>query len=255
MNPPARSPRHRRTLTALTALLAVSAGCADAPTAPALAEWLARSEPLAAVLPPEQLPPAGSWLPMSGATPAAARLSELEGAADAAFRRGQLGAAARYRSEAGVLAATSLHGLPDARLLHTTREAVDLWLLRVERSTGGETSPAVGALLRPVMSGRDAAAASLAAGDTVAAARSLVRSAEEIRGVAPRLAVLRVLEGAESRVAALDPRGREAERARHLVSTAREALAADDAVRALQRAVYASQIARGQQLAEVDPEE
>lgn len=238
---------------ALCALALVAAtGCVDAPTSPALVEWLAADGELAAVLPPRSLPDPAEWLAADAR--GSARVAALADASDQALRHGRMSTAARLRAEAGSLAAASLSGAPDPGLLRRSGEAVDLWLLAVRGSAG---TPSAGglALLDSVAGGRESASASLAAGDTLAAARTLIRTAEQIRGGAPRLALLRVIDRTDARVATLGPASRESERARHLVRTARLALEGDDALRALRRVVYAAQLAGGQELEEIAPEE
>jgi hypothetical protein len=240
-------------LVAALALLSV-AGCADAPTFPNALQWLADGEEWIAVLPPEQLPHASAWARYAGdparAADLASRVTHLEVEATGALTRGDVVGASRLRREAVSLLERSIRSAPDPQILRDAAGAVDLWSDRVHANLSAEAAPGLAAALDSVAAARRDAARSLERGDSVAAAVALIDAGERIRSWAPTLVAVRALQRAELRLAERPLTAAEAERAQHLVRSAHQALLANDPVRALQRAVYALQIAGGQEVSQ-----
>lgn len=228
---------------------ATGAGCADAPMDPAALEWLPEGRVWAAVLPPDDLADATTWLPYVHAGPAGDaprnRVRLLEQQAAHASRRGDLGRARELREEAVRLAVGSLARAPDAPALQVAVGAVDAWLERVRTGSGATELPALAEALHAVDAARARTGHLLATGDTAAALHELSDASEHIREWAPTAVALRVLSHVEAQLQDSSLSTAETERADHLVRSARESLAADDPVGALHRALYALQVAGG----------
>jgi hypothetical protein len=246
--------RRRVAALALPALLAVLGACADAPTFPNALQWLADGEEWIAVLPPEQLPRASAWARFAGsdadAAALASRVSHLETEAVASLSRGDVYGAARFREQAVGLLERSIRLTPAAPLLRDAASAIDLWTDRVHANLRTDDAPGLLAALDSVAAARAAATRSLEAGDSIAAAVALIDAGERIRSWSPTLVAVRALQRAELRLAQHPLPPAEAARAQHLVRSAHDAVLARDPVRALQRAVYALQIAGGQEVAQ-----
>lgn len=243
-----RSPLARRWALLLCAA-ATAAGCADAPMDPGALEWLSEGREWAAVLPPDDLPEATTWLPFLDAGPAGdtprERVRVLERQADHASRSGDLLHARELRGEAARVAVESMVRTPDATALQAALGAVDIWIERVRAGSGATEPPALAIALDAVGAARHRAGSLLAEGDTTAALHELSAASEQIREWAPTAVALRMLWHVEARLQDSPLSDSEAERARHLVRSARESLGAGDPVGALQRAVYALQILGG----------
>ena len=239
-----------RLLVAVFAL--VLGGCADAPTFPAALQWLADGEEWVAVLPPAGLPRTTDWARFAGSgeetTRLAERLASLESAAALALSHGDVAGATRLRAESVGLLSLSLTRAPDAALLGDAASAIDLWNARVREKVDVEQAPALAAALDSIAAARADAALALESGDTVAAALALMEAGERIRSWSPTVVAVRLVDRADSRVGALTDDGIAATRARHLLRSSRQALRDDDPMRAMQRAIYALQLAAGQQM-------
>jgi hypothetical protein len=239
---------------ALLATVLLAGGCADAPTFPATLRWLAEGEEWIAVLPPSSLPTAAEWARSTG-DPAgrealALRMNSMEAQAAAALSRGDLAGATRLRSDATVLLSRSVRHAPDRGILQEGASAVDLWTTRVHADLGAEDAPALASALDSIAAARRDASRALAAGDSVGAARALIDAGERIRTWSPTFVAARLLGRVEARVAARAATGTDGLRAQHLLRSSREALGSGDPVRAMQRAIYALQLAGGQQMSE-----
>ena len=249
----------RRPLRRLAARLALAAlglaagGCADAPTFPAALQWLADGEEWVAVLPPAGLPQAADWARFAGEEEAPALAKELasvETSVALALSHGDVAGAARLRADAVLLLGRSIRRAPDAAILHDGATAVDLWGARVRETVKVEQAPALAAALDTIAATRTRAALALESGDSVAAALALLDAGERIRSWSPMVVAVRLVDRAEARVGALPTGTLAATRARHLLLSSRQALRSGDPMRAMQRAIYALQLAAGQQMAD-----
>jgi hypothetical protein len=233
-------------------LCALAGACADAPTFPAALRWLADGEDWVAVLPPADLPSATDWARYSGEVgevdAVVDRMTAMEAGVVTALTRGDVATAARMRSEAALLLGRSMTRVPDREVVDLAMGAIDLWTTRVALNVRLADTPALAAAVESISADRAAAASALARGDSLAAARTLMDAGERIRAWSPSLVAVRVLQRAETRVAQQANTGTAALRAEHLVRSARDALLAGDPARAMQRAIYALQLAGGQQM-------
>src|SRR5687768_12121522 len=236
---------------ALASLALVAGGCADAPTFPAALEWLADGEEWVAVLPPAGLPQAADWARFAAEeqAPALARqLASMETSVALALSHGDVAGAARLRADAVLLLGRSIRRAPDAAILRDGAAAIDLWGARVRETVQVDQAPALAAALDTIAATRSRAALALESGDSIGAALALLDAGERIRSWSPMAVAVRLVERAGERVGALPEEGVAATRARHLLLSSRQALRAGDPMRAMQRAIYALQLAGGQQL-------
>ena len=251
---PARRPLGRLLGGLALASLAVAAGgCADAPTFPAALQWLADGEEWVAVLPPEGLPQAADWARFASEEqgPALAqRLASMETAVALALSHGDVAGAARLRSEAALLLGGAIRRAPDAAILRDGAAAIDLWGSRVRETVRVEEAPALVAAMDTIAAARSRAALALERGDSIGAALALLDAGQRIRSWSPMAVAMRLVERADDRVGALPDDAIGATRARHLLLSSRQALRAGDPMRAMQRAIYALQLAAGRQMAE-----
>ena len=236
---------------ALVALAALAGGCADAPTFPAALQWLADGEEWVAVLPPAGLPQAADWARFADhdeAPALAKRLGSMESSVALALSHGDVAGAARLRADAVLQLKLSIHRAPDPVILREAGNAVDLWGVRVRETVDVEQAPSLAAALDSIAAVRSRATVALESGDSIGAALALLDAGERIRSWSPIAVAVRLVERAGARVGALPEEGISATRARHLLLSSRQALRAGDPMRAMQRAIYALQLAGGQQL-------
>ena len=231
-------------------LCAAAAACADAPTGPsALAEYHAMWQ---AVLPSEQLPHPSAWLGEDAGSEslrrATVRVRRFEADAGRAFERGDVRRFAEARRAAVTVLSEVMTAPPPAAIVTDARAAIDAWVVQVGPTVSAGDLPALSAAFAEVVRARDGAAASLASADSVGAALALIDAAERIRASTPTLISLHVIGRAEARLAGSDGGARARERARHLLLGAREAVASGEPIRAVQRALYALQLAGGQEM-------
>ena len=109
--------------------------------------------------------------------------------------------------------------------------------------------PELAAALERVEQERDAASEAMSDGRDEEAAVRLTLASEWARAWGPEGVALRVLDRVEERLAQTSAEGG-AERARHFVLSARQELSEGESLRAVQRALYALQLADGQGLSE-----
>jgi hypothetical protein len=251
------SERRGRTV-ACAALLALVAGCTDAPTSPQAFQLLAGGKDWIAIAAPTDLPTAATWAPFllqqgDSGHALVERVRALEHQADRARLDGEFARAGDLRREASSLAVNSLTAVPPASVVLESAWALDRWLRRVDAV--GVSEPHVVAAIDSVRAGRDAADGSLESGDTIAAVKQLMAASEQIRRWSPAEIAWRALQRAEVGVAAMPESGTAYNRARHLAQSAREELRSGDPLRALERALYAIQLAGGAQLSSAPADE
>lgn len=231
------------------ALAALGGACIDSPTYPGALHWLADDEAWVAVLPPDLLPTATAWARASrapGDTALVRRVSDLESAAVATLWGGDVTGATVRRAE--IVSALASVQVVDPALVRDASFAVDLWMGRVRDQVVVEEGTPLAAAVDTVSQLRDAAALALSEGDSIAGTVALIDAGERIRAWSPTVVAVRVLGRAEKRVAELPPGNPDGDRARHLIRSSTEAIRSGEPLLALQRALYALQVASGQRL-------
>lgn len=233
-------------------MLALLAACVDAPTAPQALQLAAGGREWLAIAAPKDLPTADTWIPFlmrqdAAGREAADRVRRMEEQAEQSQLEGEFAQASSLRRAAADLAVSSLSAAPSADVVLEATGSVDRWLERVD--TAGLARVIVAATVQSVRAGRVAAAASLQAGDTIQAIRQIAGVSEEIRRWSPSEIAWRALQRAELGVLAMRENGTAKSRANHLARSAREELRTGDPLRALERSLYAIQVAYGAQLA------
>lgn len=234
---------------------ALLAACEDAPTVPRAYVHPAEGTLWVAITVPPGLPDLQSWTPyLRGAGPQRAatlrRVRALQSDAERARRAGDLDRALRLEEEALRLAADALPAVPDVRAFPRSFTALDAWLDRAETQLAEVSLPQLETAVQAVRTEHGAAERALQAGDTAAAVLHLGTAALRVREYEPSAVALRVLERATQRLEAQSPDDVNAVRARRLLANARAALLERQDTRALQRALYALQIADGQAASE-----
>jgi hypothetical protein len=242
---------HRGRLLASVALLALLAACKDAPTAPEALQVVAAGRDWIAIAAPTDLPTTATWTPFllkqgDGGRAIVGQVKALERQAERSRKEGEFARAGTLRREASELAVKSLDAAPSADIVLESAGGVDRWLRSVE-AVGLERSLLVAATVDSVRAGRAAAREELAAGDTLAAVRHIMAASEQIRRWSPPEIAWRALQRAEAAVAAMPDGGADHVRARRLVQGSRQELRFGDPLRALERALYALQLADGAQ--------
>lgn len=232
---------------------AVLGACGDDPTVPEAIQRLAGGEEWAALSAPAGLPRLDTWMQYMSRSGAANReayemVRDLVRDGRQARREGRLQAAVELNREAERIAVLSLARTPDARLLQQALLATDAWADRVRNGFELDLHPRLGETVEAVLQKRALAAEQLESGDTSSAVLAVAEISEMIRSHAPEEVALRVLARTEDRIDtdALEPEA--AERALHLLVSARQELISGDARRALHRALYALQIVEGNEL-------
>lgn len=244
---------YRLNLSSGLLLCLLLVGCKDAPTVPASLQQLAGGQEWVAMPAPRDLPGLSTWLPhlergsQQGAA-VVARIEELTQRADGARREGRLAQAAELEQEAERIAVLSLARFPEAGDLLRAMYAVDFWAARVQAEVALERAPELAAALEEVKRSRVLAAAQLSSGDTTSAVLHLAAASQKIRSFTPTAVALRVLSRAEEQLRARPARGPAVERALHLLNSSRQELLTGDPRRALRRALYALQLAHGDQV-------
>jgi hypothetical protein len=242
----------RGRLLATAALLALLAACRDSPTAPEALRVVAAGRDWIAIAAPSYLPTTATWAPFllkqgDGGRAIVSRVKALERQAERSRKEGEFARASDLRREASDLAVRSLVAVPSADIVLESAGGVDRWLRSVE-AVGLEHSPLVAETVDSVRAGRAAARGDLAAGDTLGAVRHIMAATEQIRRWSPPEIAWRALRRAEAAVAAMPDGGADRVRARRLVQGSRLELRTGDPFRALERALYALQLADGAQV-------
>jgi len=257
-DPPLRTPRmpvpsgHRGRLLASAALVALLAACKDAPTAPQALQVIAAGRDWIAIAAPTDLPTTSTWVPFllkrgDAGRAVVGQVKALERQAERSRKEGEFALAGALRREASELAVSSLDAAPSADVVLESAGGLDRWLQSVD-AVGLGRSQLVAATVDSVRAGRAAAREALAAGDTLAAVRHIVAASEQIRLWSPPEIAWRALQRAEAAVAAMPDGGADRVRARRLVQGSRLELRTGDPLRALERALYALQLAGGAQM-------
>lgn len=247
-----------RALATLRALLCASvlgllAGCRDAPTVPLALQQLAGGEEWVAMPAPAELPSLQTWLPyVERGTPegraADGRIRGLAAQAELARREGRLDDAALLDRESQRMAVLALARYPEPRVLQQALFAVDFWADRVQAEVALDRAPEMAQALREVRSAHGHAASLLAGGDTTSAVLHLSEASERIRAFTPTAVALRVLARVEEQLRARPEQDSAVRRALHLLASARQELLTGDPRRALRRALYALQLAHGNEV-------
>ncbi len=245
----------RRWLAALLGV-ALLAACEDAPTVPRAYVHAAEGELWVALTVPPGVPDLQSWMPyLRAAGPQGSanlqRVRELQAGMERARRAGDVERAHLLEDEAIRVAAGSLTTLPDGRLFLRSFGALDAWLARADAQLGEARLPQLEGAVDAVRADRSAAESALSAGDTAAAVIHLATAALKVREYAPSAVALRVLDRATQRLETQSLNDVNTARAKRLLANAREALLERQDTRALQRALYALQIADGKSAAAV----
>lgn len=256
---PLRVLRRGRCATLCVALLASSA-CADLPTGPEAIQLHADGEFWTAIVPPPGLPSVDSWLDsLPSDRPDAVELAEqvaaLQAEADAARSRGDVERADELLFRATREIVEAMDQPPATRVLLTGLASLDSWERSLQADIDLSRTPALAATVTAVAEDRAAADAALRAGDDRLAAVLLTQGAERIRAWAPSGVAMQVLKRVDARLASAALGGGGSDRTAHLVESARYELLNGNPYRAVQRALYALQLASGQQLYEIPLEE
>lgn len=235
-------------------VLALASGCRDAPTVPASLQQLAGGEEWVAMPAPPGLPTLESWLPyVERSTPegraAHARIRALAGQAELARADGRLEEASLLERESQRMAVLALARYPEPRVLQEALFAVDFWADRVESEVALDEAPEMADALDEVRDSHGRAALLLERGDTTSAVLHLSEASERIRAFTPTSVALRVLARVEERLRARPTRDSGVRRALHLLASSRQELLTGDPRRALRRALYALQLAHGNEVA------
>ncbi len=220
---------------------------------PASLQQLAGGEEWVAMPAPADLPSVETWLPyVERSTPegreASAHIRALSGQAVAARRAGRLEEATLLDREAQRVAVLALSRFPEPAVLQRAIFAVDFWADRVQAEVALERSPGMAQALGEVRSSQASAVTLLASGDTTSAVLHLANASERIRAYTPTAVALRVLARVEEQLRAHPDRGSGMDRALHLLASARQELLSGDPRRALRRALYALQLAYGNEV-------
>lgn len=250
-----RSLSRRSLPTALTALLALfAAACTDLPTDAGAFQLEADGTLWTAIATPTDLPSAATWLRYAPSGPdgeaATARVAELQRDARRARASGDSERADALTVEAMEVVARGMDA-PGRGTLIRGMIAVDGWQRAVRETVVLDRVPELAAALDRVEQEREAASDALSEGRDVEAAIRLTLASEWARAWGPEGVALRVLDRVEERLAQESGEGG-AERARHFVRSARQELAEGESLRAVQRALYALQLADGQGLSSSD---
>ena len=252
------SPFRPRFFCLAIAFLALSA-CTDLPTGSESFQLEADGTLWTAIQPPPNLPTAVSWLTFSTEQSGGPLGAEVEALEAEAMRAGALGDTEReerLREEAARLAIDGMETQPGPGVFLTGMASLESW----ERNVGEQQAviagvPELAEALAAVERERTAAGESLRAGDRAAAALHLTRAADRVRAWGPQQVVLRALTRVEEQLAQSERSPVQMERTRHLLQSAREELIVGDPLRAVQRALYALQLAGGNGLNDAGEQE
>lgn len=252
--------RRPAALPALALVLLALPACEDLPTGADAFQLEADGELWTAVVPPADLPTAATWLRF--ADPAAPHVgavaAEVEGLYARAARAralGELTEADALLSEAAASAVGVMQTVPRPGIFLAGVASLGGWERSVRSGVDLTRAPALAAAVTAVERDREAVELALREGDPRAAALHLTLASERVRAWGPQGVALRVLGRVEAHLASAARSPAEAERAAHLVQSAREELLNGEPLRAVQRALYALQLAGGNELREIPAEE
>lgn len=242
------------------AVLASQAACTDLPTGTDAFQLEADGQIWVAVLPPANLPDASTWLGYAAPDPVVAGLAReevtaLQERAHRARAMGDLERADALLDEADQRAVMAMEVSPPIGVFVAARASLDSWQRSVRAGVDLSEVPALAETAAAVERDGEAVDAALTEGDTRTVALRLTAAARRIREWSPDGVALRVLDRAEAHLAATAKSPGEGERAAQLVHSARQALIGGNPLRAMQRALYALQLAGGSELREIPAEE
>jgi hypothetical protein len=249
-------PRRAASASLLVIACAALSACTDLPTGTESFQLDADGELWTAVVPPADLPSPATWLAYVAAESpegmaAALEVSTLEADAMRARALGQLDRARDLNAAAALRAVEAMEVSPGPAVFVAGVASLESWMRSVRAGVDLTRVPALVAALEAVELDRVAVEEALRSGDEPVAALHLTRAAERVRDWAPQGVALRVLGRVEQHLAAAARSPGEIERATHLVQSARQELIAGNALRAVQRALYALQLAQGSELREI----
>jgi hypothetical protein len=223
------------------------AACQDAPTEPSVFAQATEGTTWVAVSVPAGVPRLESWLALrpegSAGDSVLRRTDALRADAARALRDGDTVTTRECELEAVRIAIHAAARTPDPAMLASAFTGLDTWRRRAAGELETSISPELALATAQVAAEAGAARAALAAGDTLQAMERLAAAAAKAEAHAPPAVALRALERAADNLGRLDPRSVDAARAKHLLATARVALAEGEGSRALRRALYALQLA------------
>lgn len=250
----------RGRIAALSVALLAPVACADLPTGPEVIQLQADGEFWTAIVPPAGLPSIDSWLDSlpqghPDAVALADQVATLRAEAGEARSRGDFERADELLFQATRQVVEGMDQPPATRALLTGLASLDSWERSLHADIDLSRTPALAATVTAVAEDRAAADAALRAGDDRTAAALLTRGAERIRLWAPTGVALQVLNRVDARLASAALSAGINDRTAHLVESARYELLNGNPYRAVQRALYALQLASGQQLYEIPPDE
>ena len=234
--------------------------CADLPTGADSFRLEADGQIWTAVMPPEDLPDASTWLAYSAPdSPAASaardEVASLQSQATRARAAGNLELANEFLTEAAGRAVAAMEVSPEKDVLLRGGASLEAWERRAREEIERVAIPGLAEAVDAVELDRQRMEAALAGGDDRLAALLLTVAAERIRDWSPQGVALRVLGRVESHLAAAARSPEERERATHLMQSARYELIDGNSLRAMQRALYALQLAGGNGLSEAPEQE
>jgi hypothetical protein len=242
------------------AVAGLGGACADLPTGADSFRFEADGQIWTAVMPPEDLPDASTWLVYSAPdSPAASaardEVASLQSQATRARAAGNLELANELLTEAARSAVAAMEASPEKDVLLRGGASLEAWERRAREEIERVTIPGLAEAVDAVELDRRRMEAALAGGDGRLAALLLTVAAERIRDWSPQGVALRVLGRVESHLAAAARSPAERERATHLMQSARYELIHGNSLRAMQRALYALQLAGGNGLSEAPEQE
>lgn len=242
----------RRAACAAVACLALfaSGGCTDLPTGADSFQLQADGQLWTAVVPPRDLPTAATWLEFAApgsleSRAAATAVALLEAEAARARIDGNIELAGALLEAAAERAVQGMTRDPGSGPFLSGIASLDAWGRTVRSRVDLTRAPELAAAAEAVAHERDAVEAAMLQGDARQAALHLTRASNRVRAWAPQEVALRVLERAMGALDRSTMSDTEGDRVDHLVRSAREELVNGEPLRAVQRALYALQLAQG----------
>ena len=243
---------------ALAGALLCFGACTDLPTGTDSFQLEADGQLWVAIVPQGDLPDAATWLAYGPVGAEGDRLRVVvQGRWEEARRArgaGDEARAQRLLEEALQEAAGAMTVAPGASYFLAREAALLAWESRARAAVALERAPALATTLESVERHREAMAQAVTEGDYRTAAIRLTEASELARSWSPDGVALQVLDRVETHLAAAARSPEERERTAQLVASARQELVGGSPLRAMQRALYALQLAGGSELREIPAE-